>query len=183
MRCPRLPICATLPGEGESLNGSRRRNQYSSRAISTSTAGAAGDGARRAQVLAVGALLRLSDRGRRLFLDATRFTRAWASPATASPRCGRSTSPTLSSGSVSRIPGTLISAILFLFRTRWRTAVFRCAETMTVFAVADRRAFSARSISAGPGFSTGCCPIPTSAFCSPTSARRWYGTSSRSAPT
>src|SRR5262245_33988749 len=31
--------------------------------------------------------------------------------------------------------GTLISAILFLFRTRWRTAVYRGAETMTVFAV------------------------------------------------
>lgn len=31
--------------------------------------------------------------------------------------------------------GTLISAILLLFRTRWRTAVYRGAETMTVFAV------------------------------------------------
>lgn len=31
--------------------------------------------------------------------------------------------------------GTLISAILYLFRVRWRTAVYRCAETMTVFAV------------------------------------------------
>ncbi len=31
--------------------------------------------------------------------------------------------------------GTLISAILYLFRTRWRTAVYRLAETMTVFAV------------------------------------------------
>lgn len=31
--------------------------------------------------------------------------------------------------------GTLISAILFLFRTRWRTAVYRAAETMTGFAV------------------------------------------------
>ena len=31
--------------------------------------------------------------------------------------------------------GTLISAILFLFRTRWRTGVFRAAETMTIFAV------------------------------------------------
>jgi Ni/Fe-hydrogenase subunit HybB-like protein len=31
--------------------------------------------------------------------------------------------------------GTLISAILFLFRTRWRTPVYRAAETMTVFAV------------------------------------------------
>jgi molybdopterin-containing oxidoreductase family membrane subunit len=31
--------------------------------------------------------------------------------------------------------GTLISAILFLFRARWRTAIFRTAEAMTVIAV------------------------------------------------
>ena len=31
--------------------------------------------------------------------------------------------------------GTLISAILFLFRSAWRTAVYRVAEAMTVFAV------------------------------------------------
>ncbi len=31
--------------------------------------------------------------------------------------------------------GTLISAILFLFRARFRTAVYRVAEMMTVFAV------------------------------------------------
>src|SRR6266581_1455959 len=31
--------------------------------------------------------------------------------------------------------GTLISAILFLFRSGWRTAVYRVAEVMTVFAV------------------------------------------------
>ena len=31
--------------------------------------------------------------------------------------------------------GTLISAILYLFRARWRTSVYRAAETMTVFAV------------------------------------------------
>ncbi len=31
--------------------------------------------------------------------------------------------------------GTLISAVLFLFRARWRTAVARVAEAMTVFAV------------------------------------------------
>src|SRR5213596_3656608 len=31
--------------------------------------------------------------------------------------------------------GTLISAILFLFRSRWRTAVYRTAEAMTEFAV------------------------------------------------
>jgi molybdopterin-containing oxidoreductase family membrane subunit len=37
--------------------------------------------------------------------------------------------------------GTLISAILFLFRTRWRTAVYRCAEAMTVFAVATAGLF------------------------------------------
>src|SRR6266705_3456695 len=37
--------------------------------------------------------------------------------------------------------GTLISAILFLFRSRWRTAVYRLAETMTVFAVATAGLF------------------------------------------
>jgi Ni/Fe-hydrogenase subunit HybB-like protein len=37
--------------------------------------------------------------------------------------------------------GTLISAILFLFRVRWRTAIFRLAETMTVFAVATAGLF------------------------------------------
>lgn len=31
--------------------------------------------------------------------------------------------------------GTLISAVLFLFRVRWRTSVYRTAEAMTVFAV------------------------------------------------
>jgi Ni/Fe-hydrogenase subunit HybB-like protein len=31
--------------------------------------------------------------------------------------------------------GTLISAILYLFRARWRTSVYRAAETMTIFAV------------------------------------------------
>ncbi|MDH3640370.1 MAG: hypothetical protein OES09_18180, partial [Gammaproteobacteria bacterium] len=31
--------------------------------------------------------------------------------------------------------GTLISAILFLFRSAWRTSVYRTAEVMTVFAV------------------------------------------------
>lgn len=31
--------------------------------------------------------------------------------------------------------GTLISAILFLFRARWRNAIFRAAESMTIFAV------------------------------------------------
>ena len=37
--------------------------------------------------------------------------------------------------------GTLISAILYLFRSRWRTAVYRTAETMTAFAVATAGLF------------------------------------------
>ena len=31
--------------------------------------------------------------------------------------------------------GTLISAILYLFRAKWRTSIYRGAEAMTVFAV------------------------------------------------
>jgi molybdopterin-containing oxidoreductase family membrane subunit len=31
--------------------------------------------------------------------------------------------------------GTLISAVLYLFRARWRTSVYRAAEAMTIFAV------------------------------------------------
>jgi Ni/Fe-hydrogenase subunit HybB-like protein len=31
--------------------------------------------------------------------------------------------------------GTLISAVLFLFRARWRQSIYRAAEAMTVFAV------------------------------------------------
>src|SRR5262249_16601346 len=31
--------------------------------------------------------------------------------------------------------GTLISAVLYLFRARWRTSIYRAAEAMTVFAV------------------------------------------------
>jgi len=39
--------------------------------------------------------------------------------------------------------GTLISAILFLFRSRWRTGVYRAAEAMTVFAVMTAALFPA----------------------------------------
>src|SRR2546422_10209981 len=31
--------------------------------------------------------------------------------------------------------GMLISAILYLFRARWRTSIYRAAEAMTIFAV------------------------------------------------
>ncbi|HEY3397541.1 MAG TPA: NrfD/PsrC family molybdoenzyme membrane anchor subunit [Armatimonadota bacterium] len=37
--------------------------------------------------------------------------------------------------------GTLLSAILYLFRVEWRNAVYRAAETMTVFAVATAAMF------------------------------------------
>ncbi len=37
--------------------------------------------------------------------------------------------------------GTLISAILYLFRSRWRTPVYRAAETMTIFAIATAGLF------------------------------------------
>ena len=41
--------------------------------------------------------------------------------------------------------GTLISAILFLFRARWRNAIFRSAEAMTIFAVMTA-ALSSRAV-------------------------------------
>jgi len=47
---------------------------------------------------------------------------------------GRGTSRTSCSGSY-RPRGTLISAILFLFRQKWRTVDHRSAEAMTLFAV------------------------------------------------
>jgi Ni/Fe-hydrogenase subunit HybB-like protein len=39
--------------------------------------------------------------------------------------------------------GTLISAILFLFRAKWRTGVYRAAEAMTIFAVMTAGLFPA----------------------------------------
>src|SRR5450755_2994529 len=39
--------------------------------------------------------------------------------------------------------GTLISAILFIFRQRWRTAINRFAEAMTIFAVMGAMTFAA----------------------------------------
>ena len=47
--------------------------------------------------------------------------------------------------------GTLISAVLFLFRAKWRTSVARASEAMTVFAVMTAGSFT----SAAPGSSTG----------------------------
>ena len=50
--------------------------------------------------------------------------------------------------------GTLISAILFLFRQRWRTSINRSAEAMTIFAVMCA-ASSLSSIWAVPGWPIG----------------------------
>jgi len=39
--------------------------------------------------------------------------------------------------------GTLISAVLFLFRSKWRTGVYRASEAMTIFAVMSAALFPA----------------------------------------
>ena len=56
--------------------------------------------------------------------------------------------------------GTLISAILFLFRQKWRTSINRAAEAMTIFAVICAGIFPAIHVGR-VGSSTGCPPIPT----------------------
>jgi Ni/Fe-hydrogenase subunit HybB-like protein len=66
--------------------------------------------------------------------------------------------------------GTLVSAILFLFRSHFRRAVYRVAEAMTVFGVLTAGLF--------PLIHTGWCRIPASGVCGPTSARPSSGTCS-----
>ncbi len=56
--------------------------------------------------------------------------------------------------------GTLISAILFLFRQKWRTSINRSAEAMTLFAVMCAGIFPC-STPAVPGAPIGCSPCPT----------------------
>jgi hypothetical protein len=51
------------------------------------------------------------------------------------PLVGHTISPTSFGGLVSATQVRLISAILLLFRQRWRTGVNRAAEAMTIFAV------------------------------------------------
>ena len=58
--------------------------------------------------------------------------------------------------------GTLISAVLYLFRARWRTAVARAAEAMTVFAIATAGLFPIIHIGR-PWFFYWLIPYPTSA--------------------
>jgi len=78
--------------------------------------------------------------------------------------------------------GTLISAILFLFRQKWRTSINRFAEAMTIFAVMCALLF--------PTIHVGRIWVLYWVFrsrtrCRPgqTSARRCSGTSSRSRST
>jgi len=78
--------------------------------------------------------------------------------------------------------GTLISAILFLFRQKWRTSINRASEAMTIFAVMAAGIFPA--IHVGRLWSsTGCSRCRTRWRCGPTSRARCSGTCSRSAPT
>ena len=68
--------------------------------------------------------------------------------------------------------GTLISAILLLFRQQWRTSINRFAEAMTLFAVAARRC-SRCCTPAGRGWPrTGCSRIRTRWTCGRSSAAR-----------
>jgi molybdopterin-containing oxidoreductase family membrane subunit len=62
--------------------------------------------------------------------------------------------------------GTLISAILYLFRVRWRTAVYRCAETMTIFAVATAGLFPVMHLGR-PWFFYWLIPYPNERYLQP----------------
>ena len=57
--------------------------------------------------------------------------------------------------------GTLISAILLLFRQQWRTSINRFAEAMTLFAVACAAMFPLLHIGRRGSRSTGCSRIRT----------------------
>ena len=59
--------------------------------------------------------------------------------------------------------GTLISAILFLLRQRWRTSVNRAAEAMTIFAVMCAGDLPAHPHGPAVVRATGCSPTRTRA--------------------
>ena len=75
--------------------------------------------------------------------------------------------------------GTLISAVLFLFRARWRTPIARSAEAMTIFAVMTAGLFPIIHLGRR-GISIGCCPIPISASSGSIFSHPWSGTRLRS---
>lgn len=57
--------------------------------------------------------------------------------------------------------GTLISAVLLLFRQKWRTSINRSAEGMTIFAVMCAACFRCCTPDGRGWLPTGCSPIPT----------------------
>ena len=78
--------------------------------------------------------------------------------------------------------GTLISAILFLFRQKWRTSINRFAEAMTIFAVICAGIFP--GIHVGRIWFAYYMFLPRTRWgCGRTSAARCSGTCSRSRPT
>ena len=68
--------------------------------------------------------------------------------------------------------GTLISAILLLFRQKWRTSINRFAEAMTLFAVACAGLFPILHMGRPWLASTGCCRTRTRWASGRTSAAR-----------
>jgi hypothetical protein len=78
--------------------------------------------------------------------------------------------------------GTLISAILCLLKQKWRTAVNRSAEAMTIFAVICAGIFPGIHVGR-VWFAGSSSRSPTTTGSGPTSAARCCGTSSRSRPT
>ena len=60
--------------------------------------------------------------------------------------------------------GTLISAILYLFRAKWRTSIYRGAEAMTVFAVLTAGPVPARSTSGRMWFAYWLLPYPNQRY-------------------
>ena len=76
--------------------------------------------------------------------------------------------------------GTLISAILFLFRQKWRTSINRSAEAMTIFAVHVRADLPRHPRRPAVGRLLDVPAARTRWGCGRTSAARCCGTSSRS---
>ena len=75
--------------------------------------------------------------------------------------------------------GTLISAILLLFRQKWRTSINRAAEAMTLFAVMCALTYPGHPRRAASGSPTGCSRSRTRWASGRTSGARCSGTSSR----
>lgn len=78
--------------------------------------------------------------------------------------------------------GTLISAILFLFRQKWRTSINRSAGAMTIFAVACAGIFPLIHVGR-PWLAYWLFPYPNSMAMWPGFRSPCCGMSSRSAPT